>query len=823
MKNHWTKFVGFYALTLVAFGLPAAMAAQAPNPRSAVNGAVATQRTDGRTVVRGDGNNTGVVSDSVRSAVQRSGALVGRSATNVKSASPRSAVRQNSVVRSGDVQKSGAVVRSATPGRFMGVNTGASARNSSPVSNYGLSRAASQSRATAVFSDVSKIGGGYASCRDAYATCMDQFCAAANDTYRRCYCSERFIDFRDVEYALDEAKVLLQQFEDNNLNAVDKTAAEVDAMYSASIGEAAIKKDTSGAQSILDEIGDLLSGKKKASASQGSSTSLGVLSLDFSTDIGDVWGGDGGTSIFDSSTGVDLTSLEGVDLYNASNKQCLQMVADSCENKATLNMASSAYGIMITQDCNAYERSLNAKREGVLNTVRQAEKILRQARLEEYRAHNSQDVNECLTRVRDAITNEVACGASYKRCLDYSGKYVRPETGEVIYSSTLFQLADQIVLSGGAEVTDILGANPNYNMFLDSKKMFANTALDSCRDISELVWTEFKRSALIEIAQAQADLIEEVKMSCVNTMAECYDTQTDALKGFDKTTAQASGALSAYASKAMCQDKVVACAALYGGTKCEVNDKGQITNADTCGLQALRAFVDTVDSVRVAEGCESALEKYVTDLCTPQTGDMEYPWECRSLEMGDSGDLSLVTRLSTVTDIGNNFSKIIAKYAVDNCSNPTEEKEKQTFDALPALTKTQVQRFVDDVQEELSYQLMETCENLDGYWLQPSDTAAISASKPLAAFYRTVYGGNTENRTFGFCAENSTRVSCLAYNSNASKDGEDGEPLTVASYNLERDECTFSDEWFASQCALMGDGYYENGICYVASSEAPGR
>ena len=66
-------------------------------------------------------------------------------------------------------------------------------------------------------------------------------------------------------------------------------------------------------------------------------------------------------------------------------------------------------------------------------------------------------------------------------------------------------------------------------------------------------------------------------------------------------------------------------------------------------------------------------------------------------------------------------------------------------------------------------------------------------------------------------------MSCLAYNSNASKDGEDGEALTVASYNLERDECTFSDEWFASQCALMGNGYYENGICYVASSEAPGR
>ena len=51
--------------------------------------------------------------------------------------------------------------------------------------------------------------------------------------------------------------ILLAQFEDNNLNAVDKTAAEVDAMYSATIGEAAIKNDTSAAQSVLNEIGDL--------------------------------------------------------------------------------------------------------------------------------------------------------------------------------------------------------------------------------------------------------------------------------------------------------------------------------------------------------------------------------------------------------------------------------------------------------------------------------------------------------------------------------------------------------------------------------------
>ena len=294
MSRFINRFCWFSAVLATVFGASDALAAQAPNPRAAINSPVAVQRNDGRTVHRTGQN---VVS----------GRGVARSAVSERS------VRSARVVTPSRTATSNA--RSATSVARAAVN---SARSASVVPS-GLVRAAANARATAVFNDISKIGGGYAACREAYATCMDQFCANANDTYRRCYCSEKFTEFRDTELALDQAKTLLMQFEDNNLNAVDKTAAEVDAMYSATVGEAAIKKDTSAAQSVLNEIGDLLTGKKKAS-SANSTTSLGIMSLDFSSDIGDVWGG-GGTSIFDSGTGVDLTSLEGQDLYNASNKQ----------------------------------------------------------------------------------------------------------------------------------------------------------------------------------------------------------------------------------------------------------------------------------------------------------------------------------------------------------------------------------------------------------------------------------------------------------------------------------------------------------------------
>lgn len=789
MKRSVINLAWFSALLTTVFGVPSWAVSQGTNPRSASVIDVAPQRADGRAVVRSDSGNTQLSSGTARSTLRRvAGATDRAGQTKVRGA-----------IRPASDRTDASVVRSAVnvPARAANVSQVSQARSGKNVSNVGLARAASTARATAVFTDVSKIGGGYAKCRDAYATCMDQFCANANDTYRRCYCSERFTEFRDTEAALDEAKTLLMRFEDNNLNAVDKTAAEVNAMYSATVGEAAIKKDTSAAQNILNEIGDLLAGKKKASSGSSASTSLGIMSLDFSTDMDDIWGGGAG-SIFDTSTGVDLTSLEGLDLFNASNKQCLQLIADSCENKAVLNMATSSYGILISQDCNTYEKKVNAQREAVKQTVRQAEKYLRDARLEEYRAHNSADVNECIAKVRTALTADTACGVKYKRCLDYSGAYVNQSTGEAIYSPRLFELENLISLAGATGDFDVLGQNPKFNKFLDEKRTSATSALDTCRDIADIVWEEFKRVALIEIAQAQDEKIEEVKTSCVSTMAECYDGKTNALKDFDVTTAQAAGAISAYAAKAMCQDKVTACAALYGNNaECTFDGNGKLTsNPSSCGLTALLSFVDTVDNVRVAEGCATAIDNYVQELCTPATGsDMGYPWDCRDKIIGTVDDAPSVQAAASV-------AANIKYFAVQNCGDPTAEEK--SYDTLPLLTRTQVEKSIRDVAEQLDFQLMDTCEKLGGFWVD----AKTAEGNLLNAFYTSAFGGERGEvqTSAGKCLENTTMVMCLNYNTTGQ--------TPVASYDLAKDECTFTDEWYRMQCQTIG-GYYDMGMCYV--------
>ena len=787
------KIFRFSALIAAFLTAAAADAIGPQNSRAATAANVAPARAAGREVKRSADENVVARSTATRSSnVSRAAATQGV------------ASRAGVVTASRNARNAKTISRSATTMARSARSAVLPARSATNVARVGVSRAG-MSRATAVFDDVSKIGGGYAQCREAYATCMDQFCAKANDTYRRCFCSDRFTGFRDTEDALDQAKILLQRFEDNNLNAVDKTAAEVDAMYSATVGEAAIKNDTSGAAKLLAEIGDLISGKKKASSSSSSTTSLGVMDFDFSSDIGDIWGGSS-SSVFGGSNSVDFASLEGEELFNQVHKQCSEMVAESCQSGAVANMAKSSYGIMIIQDCNAYEKSINNKRQQVQNTVRQAEKILRDARLEEYRAHNSQDVNECLDKVRTAMLADTACGADYKRCLDPTGAFVNQATGEPIYTARLFQLADLIKLDGAS--SDVLGKNDTFSKFLDERRMFATTALDSCRDISDLVWTEFKRAALIEISQAQEEKLEAVRMSCVSTMKECYDTQSGALKDFDNTTAKSAGAISAYAAKAMCQDKVVACAALYGSTSeneaCEFDGSGRISNGQTCGLTALLSFVNNVDDARVTEGCEKAIESYVTDLCTPNSGEMGYPWNCRKLDLSTDDAFD-----STYdgTNVGQNLAKTIVAYALANCSDPT--KASKNFGNLATSVQQKVRVMAEDVVSDLENQMSDVCESLNGIWYSVNAGGFSDMNTWLPAFVSTAFAGVTpdKNQVGGICVEQTAYVQCLANNT-------DGE-TPVATWNESNRTCSFADTWYEQQCSMLG-GYYENNVCYIA-------
>ena len=764
-------------VSIIALTLPTmALGVQKENPRSSV--ASRDNVTDNsassiiaRSVTANNRQNRSVV--NTRSAVQNA-----RSTNSVVTAnsSARAATR-------GTVARSGAV--------------------SDVQSGKNTSRA-NVARATAVFNDVTKIGGGFASCRDAYATCMDQICANANDTYRRCYCSDRFTGFRETSEKLDNALSLLAQFQDNNLEVVDKSAAEVNAMYSASEGEKKIKKDTSASQKLLNSISSILADRSTTKKSTNLN-SLGVLDLSgFSLDDDDIWGGT--SSIFGGSSYEDLSALEGKELYNKAHKQCEEIIRESCSGEAIFNLARSSYSIMINQDCNLYEKSINAKRASVEETVRTAEKYLREARLEEYRAHNSADVVECLTKVEEAARNDVVCGANYEKCMDYTGRYIDVDTGKPIYGPKLFGLNSLIVLNGSA---DVLKANANYDKWFDGTiKKLVSAPLDSCRDISETVWREFKRSALIKIAQAQDDAIQNIKDSCVETIKNCYDDKSETLNDIDTTESQYAGARSAIATRGLCYENVLACAALYGDQDgCKYDDKTKkITNTGgkKCGLQSLLAYVDTVDSLKVAEGCETSLRKYAHTLCDPKVADGSvYPMGC----LEEIGEGTLRAKMDTHRE---NFCP---KDAIENdTANVLSGGDVNAFNI------NIMNQVIRDIYDELKLALVKGCEeDSNGEW---QSLPVPSADELSPEFYKKYFGVtsiasyntsdqiqklNEMSNNAGWCVMSAERRQCYVLSEQQ-----------YATWNTTTGECELTNAWYKNRCLnFLGGTSWTGSYCIV--------
>jgi hypothetical protein len=779
------KLAGFVKhicrISIIAAVLPmVAYAAQQQNPRGN------TSRNNVRNV---ESDASAAIRRSATSVIARSASVNSRNKHTVVTARPAS-VRTASVRSVRPVVNNVNVSRSATKSSL--VRSGKKTVKGGPnVSRAGVARA------TAVFNDISKIGGGYAGCRDAYATCMDQFCANANDTYRRCYCSDRFQNFRDTADKIDTALQMLAEFQDNNLNAVDKTAAEVNAMYTASAGEKAIKRDTSASQKLLDSIGDVLSGKSSVQTNKQTLNSLGVLQLtDFTSSNDDIWGSS--DSIFGGSSTTNMAELEGKSLYDSAAKQCAEITRESCGSDAMFNLARSAYSIMITQDCNAYEKNISAKKASVEETVRTAEKYLRDARLEEYRSHNSADVNECLNKVETALRQPTACGANYEKCMDYTGQYINAVTGEPIYSQALFGLNSLIVLDG---TSDVLGANKQFDTWLEGKKMFATTALDSCRDLADTVWYEFKRSALIQIAQAQDEKIQQIKDSCVMTIKECYDSQTGALKEIDTSKMQSTDAIVAVTARGMCYDRVQACAALYGDPDgCAYDDKTKkleaAKNSDgslkKCGLQSLLTYVDTVDAVKVAEGCETALTKYAAEICPDSTPE----GETEPIKYG-----SCFTKPKSVLRAAMDLRrKTFCAEDLVNSDNSNTLQEQNAFNV------NIMEQIIKSIYDEMHIAFTAGCEDdpeVGGIWID-SDEMERPNPAVLAQKYYQKYYGKTITRAeqisefnlleTGWCVAGGEKAQCEAMGQYAE------------GYDENNDMCTLTDQWYEQMCwALTGN------------------
>ncbi len=438
---------------------------------------------------------------------------------------------------------------------------------------------------------------------------MDQFCATANDTYRRCICSSRLNEIKTKQRALGDAADQIQDFKDLNIEVIPKTAAEVNAMLSATSGEIAASraKDTSDSANKLAGISAVLSGTKSKSLSTAGT-------LDIAGDINAIW------ATTDLASGANIANLTGETLYNAVHSQCANLVAEHCESTSTLNMVIAAYGMYIENDCTQLSNALGKQKTAANATIRETEREMNVARLENYNAHNSTSINDCVARVRADITADNVCGTDYVHCLDVSGLYLNKTTGEPIYTADFYQLETMVSLSG-----DILTNQTNRMLVteLNRKRAFAETSLSTCQDLADDVWDEFMRQAITEIYQGQQTRIRNVKDECLDVVNKCYDSQTNSLRDFSNTKEQLLLGSQLELSEQLCQEKLSACSNLYGG--------------GSAGMQELINTMRNITSQKIAQNCLTTLQEYVSNICAVPPSDTahSYPYACRVYAPGE--------------------------------------------------------------------------------------------------------------------------------------------------------------------------------------------
>jgi hypothetical protein len=585
---------------------------------------------------------------------------------------------------------------------------------------------------------------------------------------------------------------------------------------------------------MLEELNDMLSGKKKPAVVEKKTTlDLSSLNMDFSVDMESIWSGGSVDSLFggksNSRGGPNMSAMSGDQLYKESNKQCLDVVAEACSSDALLNMATSSYSLLITQDCNLYEKKLDAQRQSILNTTREASKMLFEARLQEERSHNSADMNACMDAVREAILKESACGPNFKRCLDMTGDYISPATGEAILKPSLFRLTELINLYNPDHQV-----NKVFKEQFNGKRIYAESALDTCRNIADDVWTEFTNMAIIEIGQAQEAKIEEVKNKCLATVSKCYEQRSGEIKDFGGSVSESVGAISANAARAMCVKELAGCAALYAPSDtangCQFDDFGRVLNAGSCGMTALLDFVSAVDSVKIAEGCKTGLTNYAKELCTPPSASdvtasnsddtLVYPWGCR-LMARDQLEETFAKRAKVLCDVSSSADDGLNTDLVD-----------------PSAV---IRTLVDDISNQIRMQLSKLCVEQDGLWYdsvyanrdntitilstvknssgekvandgtvqhsipvyEPVDPSVADLSSYLFAAGATSDSLQNALGTYGSCQENNVKVQCEAIA---------GENNMYASYNAKTNTCDLTEAWYQEKCSQIG-GYYENGVC----------
>ena len=396
---------------------------------------------------------------------------------------------------------------------------------------------------------------------------MDEFCANKDSQLKRCACSSRVNEFDSTKKRLANVEEKMLDF-NQRLLTVNMDKEDAAALNQATEGETAfLQKDTSKSKQMLDDISKKLNASFNDTNFNQSMTSIS-LSLDT----------DSAFDTVDSLQAASTTAKTGTALYSAALPICREMAAEVCSDDE-LSLAESGYQMVIEQDCNAVQKSYQTQVDQARDKVREGSALLDMSRLDVYQERNSDDILTCKQKMLTMLTDSTVCGDGLGKCLDTTGQYIDPSTGEALLSDKLVNLASLIMRPSADQAWTSVPANQVFVTYLNSKKTFLAPAMENCQDIADAVWDAFIEDALAQIKLAQTKKLEDVRQSCTTLTTQCLADTAKTIQDFDARALSTFGVLADKTVNEMCASIKNACTAVlnYSVTGDETTDSDWAT------------------------------------------------------------------------------------------------------------------------------------------------------------------------------------------------------------------------------------------------------
>ncbi len=456
--------------------------------------------------------------------------------------------RTTNIVPRSTTTNAGVARRTAT-------NTSIKTRSAKPSTRTGRARVNTSRSARTISRAATNESGAlivnYSGCRQVYYECMDEFCATKDTNLRRCACSSRVNEFNGIKKQMSKFEDQMLDF-NQRLLLVNMNAEDVDAINNATAGEEAFynTKDRTKSKKALDEIA------KKLNTTFGDSDSSGSLApISMSLNI------DSAFDTVDSFMGVDTTTKTGPALYNAAIPVCREIAAEVCKEDE-LSIAISGYQMLMEQDCNTVYKSYQSQVDAARSKVFESSALLDMSRLEAYQTRNSDDILTCKRKMLEMLTDSTVCGKNLQNCLDMTGKYIDPTTGNAFLTTSLTDLDSLILRPGVNQTWTSANSSSPFLTYLKNKKNYLATAMENCQDIADSVWDGFIEDALSQIKLAQTAKLEEIRQACTTLTTECITSTSETIAGFDARALSIFGVSADRTANSLCADVQTACTAL---------------------------------------------------------------------------------------------------------------------------------------------------------------------------------------------------------------------------------------------------------------------